>query len=325
MILDADCAGTHLAADLGFAATYTETMSTVSAYLNGAWIPSSELRIPVDDAGFLLGATVTERLRTFRGQPFRADEHLQRLRGSLAIIGLDSDAITEQVASAIPEFLRRNDGLIDPDDDWSIVAFATPGTAGRQQPTVCVHGNPLPFRLWAPQFEAGLPIVVSSIRQVPTNCWPAELKCRSRMHYYLADREAAAKRPGARAVVLDQNGFVAEATTANVLIYRESEGIVTPPHQHILFGVSLTVVQELAAKLNLPFITRPLTVEELQTGDEAMLASTSICVLPIVECDGHSIGNGKPGAIYRRLLAAWSESVNVNIADQARRFASRTI
>ena len=59
-------------------------MSNVSAYLNGDWIPSSELRIAVDDAGFLLGATVTERLRTFRGKVFRLDEHLSRLRRSLA-------------------------------------------------------------------------------------------------------------------------------------------------------------------------------------------------------------------------------------------------
>jgi branched-chain amino acid aminotransferase len=300
-------------------------MSTVTAYLNGAWVPSSELRIPVDDTGFLLGATVTERLRTFRGQPFRLDEHMRRLRGSLAIVGLNSDEITEQVARAVPEFLRRNQDLIAADDDWSVVAFATPGVAGSQTSTVCVHGNPLPFRLWAPQFETGLPVVVSSIRQVPTNCWPAELKCRSRMHYYLADREAAAKRSGARAMVLDQNGYVAEATTANVVLYREREGLVSPPHEHILFGVSLAVVQELAAKLGIPFVKRPLTVDELHTVDEVMLASTSICVLPIVECDGRPIGDGQPGPIYRRLLGAWSELVSVDIAEQARRFASRTI
>jgi branched-chain amino acid aminotransferase len=300
-------------------------MSTVSAYLNGNWIPSSDLRIPVTDAGFLLGATVTERLRTFRGEPFRLDAHLSRLRSSLAIVGLDCDAITEQVAGALSQFLRRNQGLIEPDDDWSIIAFATPGAAGSQKPTVCVHGNPLPFRLWAHQFEAGLPVVVSSIRQVPTNCWPAELKCRSRMHYYLADCEAATQRPGARAIVLDQDGYVAEATTANLLVYHEREGLVSPPHEHILFGVSLTVVQELAAKLGMSFVTRSLTVEELHTANEAMLASTSICLLPIVECDGQPIGEGIPGPIYRRLLAAWSDLVGVNIAEQARRFASRTI
>jgi len=299
-------------------------MPGISAYFNGEWIPATELHIPVDDFGFLLGATVTERLRTFRGEVFRLEEHLARLRRSLEIIGLDSAAITNEIADVIGEFIRRNQPLIDREDDWSIIAFATPGTVGRRHSTVCVHGYPLPFRTWAAYYETGLPVVVSSIRQVPTNCWPAELKCRSRMHYYLADREADAKRRGARAIVLDQDGYVAEGTTANVIIYRDREGLLSPPLEHILLGVSLGVVQDLATKLKLPFSMRPLTVEDLRTADEAMFASTSICVLPVVECDGRLIGDGKPGPNYRQILSAWSDLVGVDVAQQARRFADRS-
>lgn len=292
-------------------------------YLNGAWIPNSSLCIPVDDAGFLFGATVTERLRTFGGRIFRLDEHLARLRNSLKIVGVDVEAITEQVAKAVPEFLRRNAALIDPGDDWSVVAFATSGASGSKCPTVCVHGYPLPFHSWAAQFESGLPVIVSSIRQIPPNCLPPELKCRSRMHFYLADREAAAKRPGARAILLDQDGYVAEATTANVILYDDGEGLVSPPAEHILWGVSLSVVEELAEKIDVSFVTRRVTVDELGSADEVILASTSICALPVVECDGEKIGDGRPGPIYRRLLSAWSDMVGVNIADQARRFAKR--
>ena len=116
------------------------------------------------------------------------------------------------------------------------------------------------------------------------------------MHYYLADREAANRSPGARAIVLDQNGHIAESTTANVLVYREGEGLISPPLEHILVGVSLGVMKELAAVLNVPFNMRPLTVDDFRTSDEAMLTSTSICLLPIVECDGRPIGKGAAGA-----------------------------
>jgi branched-subunit amino acid aminotransferase/4-amino-4-deoxychorismate lyase len=293
------------------------------AYWSGNWIRGSELRIAVDDVGFLLGATVTERLRTFHSAAFRLDEHLRRLRRSLQIIDLDVDPIVDEVGAAIPEFLRRNGGLIDAEDDWSIMAFATPGVAGSGIPTVCVHGHPLPFHLWAGSFEAGIPVAVSDIRQVPPSCWPPELKCRSRMHYYLADRQAAARQPGARAILLDENGYVAEASTANVLVYRDDEGLVSPPPGHILSGVSLGVVEELSARLGLPFVARPLAVEELQSADEAMLTSTSVCLLPIIECDGRPIGGGTPGHVYRRLLAAWSDMVGLDVAEQARRFAQR--
>ncbi len=105
-------------------------MGDVSAYYNGEWIPSSELRVSVDDAGFLLGATVTERMRTFGGQAFRLNEHLARLRHSLEVVGMDVDAIGIQIAEAVPEFIRRNQSLIDSGDDWSIVVFVTPGTGG---------------------------------------------------------------------------------------------------------------------------------------------------------------------------------------------------
>lgn len=301
---------------------YTEGMSTTFAYMNGQWVSASQLCVAVDDLGFMLGTTVTERLRTFQGRVFRLQEHVARLKGSLEIVGLLSQAIADEVAAAIPAFVQRNRSLLAPGDDWAIVAFATPGAARAARPTVCVHGFPLPFHHWAALFESGLPVVVSHHRQVPTNCWPAELKCRSRMHYYLADREAAARHPGARAIVLDQQGMLAEATTANLVLFHQQEGLLSPPLEHILAGVSLGVVQELAESLAIPFTMRPLRVEELDQADEAFLTSTSICALPIVECDGKPLGSGKPGPIYHRLLAAWSDLVGLDIADQARRFAS---
>lgn len=302
---------------------YTGPMPTTWAYLNGRWIPDTDLTIGVNDIGFLVGATVTERLRTFRGQVFRLEEHLGRLRNSLSIVGLPVDEITTQVGRAIAEFVARNEGLLPADDDWSISAFATPGTSAAGPPTVCVHGSPLPFSRWASQFEDGVSVAISDVRQIPPQSLPPELKCRSRMHYYLADRHAGEAHPGARAILLDEEGFVAEATTANILIWREGEGLVSPPPKHILFGVSLGVVQELASQLSIPFVERPLSVAELQSADEAMLTSTSICLQPVIECDGRPIGTGQPGQNYRRLLAAWSDLVATDIAEQARRVAAR--
>ena len=303
---------------------YTRLMDALWAYYNGEWIPTRELRIGVDDLGFLLGATVTERLRTFRGQVFRLEEHMRRLRRSLEIVGLDLEVISNQVAAAICEFVSRNREQIAEDDDWSIVAFCTPGVAGAARPTVCVHGYALPFQLWADQFESGIRVVVSDVRQIPPESLSPELKCRSRMHFYLADRRAAQRQPGARAVLLDEDGYVAEASTANVLVYRDGEGLVSPPPEHILFGVSVHVVQELASELGLPFITRPLAVEQLRSADEAMLTSTSVCLLPIVECDGKPIGAGRPGPVYHQLLKAWSDMVGLDVAAQARWFANRS-
>lgn len=298
-------------------------MKTRLAYLNGRWIAAAELAVGVDDLGFLLGATVAERLRTFRGQVFRLQQHLRRMKRSLAIVALDADGLVAELAQVVPEFVERNHGHVAADDDWAIIAFVTPGTAGGGRPTVCVHGFPLLFQLWAEQYQRGARTIISDVRQVPPGCWPPALKCRSRMHYYLADMQASSAEPGARAILLDENGYVAEASTANVVLYRTAEGLISPPEEHILFGVSLGVVQELTARLDVPFVKRHVTVEELLLADEVFLAGTSICLLPIVRCNGQAIGGGVPGPMFGRLLGAWSEMVGVDIAAQASRFSSR--
>ena len=98
--------------------------------------------------------------------------------------------------------------------------------------------------------------MTTAVRQVPGDCWPSELKCRSRMHYYLADREAAAIEPGPRALLLDHEGFVAEASTANALAYRAGEGLLSPPLGKVLRGISMGVVVELTERLGIPFRQR---------------------------------------------------------------------
>jgi branched-subunit amino acid aminotransferase/4-amino-4-deoxychorismate lyase len=137
------------------------------------------------------------------------------------------------------------------------------------------------------------------------------------MHYYLADRAAAASDPQARALLLDSRGFVAEATTANVLIYREGEGLISPPLTNILHGITLLATLELARRLGIPAVERELTIDDVASADEVLLTSTTICILPVTRLNGRPIGSGLPGVVFSRLLAAWSEMVGVDIAAQA--------
>jgi branched-chain amino acid aminotransferase len=329
-------------------APHTEVMKHGHAYLNGQWLDAATLTLPLDDLGVTLGATVVERLRTFNGQPFRVEAHLRRLHRSLEIVGWNAIALVDEVRDAIAEFVARNGSLIVPGDDWAIVAFVTPGkTADAARPTVCVHGFPLPFAHWVHQFDAGVHVCVTSIRQVPANCWPAELKCRSRMHYYLADREAAQRFPGSRALLVDQNGFIGEASSANVVCYFADRGLVIPRQDGVLPGISQEFLFELADDLRLwrhssgetanaswsysesadelgiPRSEADILPGELATADEVFLTSTSVCIVPVTKVDDAPISGGTPGPLYRQLLAAWSTRVGVDVAAQARQFAGR--
>ena len=121
-------------------------MSDSVAYFNGEWIRSTDLAVPVSDLGFLLGTTLTEKLRTFGGRPYRAEAHLARMRNSIEIMGWNADAIIHEAATAVDEFMTRNSASMVEGDDWNITLFVTPGkSADAMSPTVCVHGYPIPF------------------------------------------------------------------------------------------------------------------------------------------------------------------------------------
>ena len=303
------------------------------AYLNGKLVPVSQTVVPVYDAGFMLGATVAEQLRTFGGQLFRLEQHLARLRHSLEIVGVDPGVTMAELAAAAEELAAKNHALADPHDDLGLSIFVTPGpysamaamvdADAQRGPLVCMHTYPLPFHLWADKYRTGQSLAVTDVRQVPPDCWPAELKCRSRMHYYLADLKARRMEPGARAVLLDAEGHVLEASTANIFIYRRAEGLIAPPKETILPGISMAVVTELARGLEIPFLHRVLTLDEVVRADEVLLCSTSPCVWPVLRFNGQAVGGGKPGEVFQRLLTAWSEVVGVDIQGQAERFAQR--
>ena len=299
-------------------------MNLGQAYLNGVWLPARELAIPVGDLGFVLGATVVERLRTFNGRLFQVEGHLARLERSLEIVGWNAAALAAEVRDALAAFTDLNAELIAPGDDWNVAAFVTPGaTADAAQPTVCVHGGPIPFAAWAHKYEVGVEVRITDVRQTPPDCWPPELKCRSRMHYYLADQEAARRCPGARALLLDQRGFIGEASTANVVAIYKDRGLVTPRLEGVLPGISQQFLFELADELAISRSEADILPAELAAADEVFLTSTSICIQPVVRQDDRSIGDGQPGPMYRRLLEAWSAKVGVDIAAQAKRFANR--
>ena len=73
-------------------------MNEAQAYLNGRFVPCTQASIPISDAGFVLGATVSEQLRTFGGKLFRLEAHLERLAHSLEVVGLDPQISMAEIA-----------------------------------------------------------------------------------------------------------------------------------------------------------------------------------------------------------------------------------
>ena len=102
-------------------------MTEPVAYLNGRILPAHLASLPIDDAGFVLGATVTEQLRTFRGRLFRPERHLERLRHSLDICGINPPIDVGEFGRIAGELAGQNHPLLAVGDDLGLAIFVTPG------------------------------------------------------------------------------------------------------------------------------------------------------------------------------------------------------
>lgn len=301
-------------------------MAQPIAYWEGTWVPRNELTIPLNDAGFQLGTTIAEQCRTFNGKVFRLDQHLDRLWKSLEILDVQSPESRESLIDVIHQIIEHNYPLLPNGADLGITIFITPGSmdqAYRPHKTgrLAVHTQMVAFDTFASLYEVGQPLFVPRTRQTPIDCWPRDLKVRSRVHYYLADLEAKREDPSARAVLLDHEGYVMEATTANIAKYHPDTGLELPPADLVLPGISIATLEKLADELAIPITHRQLTPEDFATADEVLLTSTSPCIVPCNQWNGKPISVGKPGPIFKQLIAAWEEMVGVDIRKQAEHFA----
>ena len=294
------------------------------AYLNGHYIPGESAAIPVWDRGVVQGATVTEMIRTFQRVPFRLPEHLARLRSSLDYLGVSISESDEDFENIVQRLIESRHAAIPPHGDLGLVIFVTPGSipmyAGEvpvsNSPTVCVHSFPLPFRQWAAKYRQGQSVVVPSIRQIPAEILDPRFKYRSRLHWYLADREAQAIDPFSVALLQNQAGHLTETNSGNFFVVSRGR-IRTARECDSLPGISQQFVKELARELEIPYEVGDITLPSALQSSEAFLTSTTTCVLPVTRLNQSVIGDGSPGPITLRLLQCWSEQVGLDIVDQA--------
>jgi branched-chain amino acid aminotransferase len=298
------------------------------AYLNGKFIPASEAKLPVYDAGIVLGATVTEMIRTFNQQPFKLDAHIDRLYRSMKYVRFDTGLTKEEMADLTLKVAQHNAALLPQDKELGVIQFVTAGTfavyagsAGggeKMTPTVCVHTFPLPFFLWAAGYKTGLHAVTPSNRHVPPQCVDPKMKYRSRLNFWLAEQEAKLVDADAATLLLDLDGNVTEFSGGNILLVKDGS-IFSPTTRNILPGISRQTVIELAHELGIPFVERDLQVYDVCNADEALESTTPFCLMPVTRINHIPIGDGKPGPMCFRLLKAWSGKVGLDIVAQIER------
>lgn len=292
--------------------------SDYQAYFNGEWMAYGDVRIPPADRGFSVGDLVFEVERTFGGKPFRLKQHIDRLYRSLTYVRMSAGMSAQEMTAITEEAVERAKADHPEAGDFWMRQIVTRGTVDLfdpPSPTVLIHVGEQGF-WYADLYDTGMHGVIAKTRAYSPQALDPKIKHYSRMNFVLAHQEAHDVEPGAWPILLDDRGFLAEGNGQNVFIVTDG-ALRTPTDYAALQGVSRGMTIDLAGQLGIPSIEEDLQPYDLYTADEAFWTTTSMCVMPMTMVDRRAIADGKPGPMSKRLLAAWSEAVGVDIVGQA--------
>ena len=276
-------------------------------YLNGSLVPLSQARLSPLDHGFLYGYGLFETMRAYSGHIFRLEAHLARLRRAAGALGMNLDSLPD-LGKALHDTLDANH-LTD-----ARIRLTLSGGQGEPIPDITTCPEPtvlITARDYTPHpdsvYREGFRVIVSSIRR-NTRSPVSGLKSLSYLDNLLARREA--KSAGAHeAIMLNEQGFVAEGSTSNIFLVSGNTLFTPGEDSGILPGVTRGVVLELARSARIEAIEKKVALEELAAADEAFCTNSLIEIMPITRIDERAIGPGLPGAVTQTLIAAYRRLV----------------
>ena len=268
----------------------------MSAYLNGQFLPLAEAKVSALDRGFVFGDGVYELIPVYSKKPFRLDEHLRRLQGSLDGIRLGNPHEPGVWRELILRLVELQDFA-----DQSVYIQVTRGVAPRDHafpqgvpPTVFMFSQPLVTSTPA-QKAAGV-CAVSAV----DNRW---LRCNIKAISLLANillRQQAVDADCAETVML-RDGFLTEGAASNIFVVKDGVLRAPPPSSLILTGITYDVVLELAAAHDIPRQVRAISEAEVRSADELWMTSSTKEIMAIVKLDGVPVGAGVPGPLAQRM------------------------
>ena len=300
-------------------------------YFNGEFVPESEARVSIFDCAVMFGDMAFEMTRTFNGEPFRLEEHLDRLYASLKLLEIDCGLTSDERERATLQTLEKNIPTEPADVDWQIMHDVSRGPlplygtsfADEVCPTVSINCWPLITHMggFAAKYETGVDVMIPAQQTLPAHLVDLKAKTRSRMHYRLAEFQAQ-RAGGALPLLKDTDGFLAEGSGWNVFLVRDGV-LLTPEPRNILLGVSRGATIELAKQLGIEVRETNLGRYEALMADEMFCTATTYSLVQICSFEGQTVGDGTPGPVFQKLMAAWQEHVGVDFVSQAHDYAAR--
>ena len=274
-------------------------------YVNGEYVPEQDAKISVFDRGFLFADGVYEVTSVLDGKLIDFDGHAKRLERSLRELDMPAPISTDDLLEVHGELMRRNDlheGMIylqitrgaDADRDF---VFPDPDKV----PATVVLFTQAKAIANSPAAEKGMKVI-----SIEDQRW-GRRDIKTVQLLYPSMGKMMAKAAGADDAWMIEDGAVTEGTSNNAYIVKDGTIITRHLGNEILHGITRAAVLRFAQEAQMKVEERSFTLEEAMSADEAFITSASTFVMPVVEIDGASVGQGVPGPISKRLREIYLE------------------
>lgn len=277
--------------------------------VNGEPKAPEEAVVSVYDRGFLYGDSVFETIRTYGGKPFALEEHVQRLARSASRVLIELPLPIEEIAKEIE---RAVELAQNPESSIRVMLTRGTGPLGldpdlARNPSRFVFVEPLKM----PPVEAyrdGIKTILVRTSRATDATAAAGAKVANYLTSLLALREAK-QAQATEALIVDGNGMVVEGATSNVFVVKNGDLVTPPESAGILPGITRAHLIEVAKELGVVVRFEELPEASILDADEVFISSSIREVLPVVRVDEKTIGDGKPGAMTRKLHSAFRKAV----------------
>ena len=278
-------------------------------WLDGELVDKEQAKISVFDHGLLYGDGIFEGIRFYNGRVFRLEEHIHRLYDSAKAILLNMPWTQAEVCKFTCETVAANglqDGYI------RLVVTRGEGELGLN-PYLCPKSSMFiiasTIKLYPEDhYQKGLAIITCATRRPAPAALMPQVKSLNYLNNIMAKVEAI--QGGAlEAVMLNEQGYVAECTGDNLFIIKKGELHTPLISDGALDGITRAVILEIAQKLGIKVLERSITRYDVFIADECFLTGTAAEVIPVVSLDKRVIGTGEPGEITKKFLAEFHELV----------------
>ncbi|MBM3944580.1 MAG: hypothetical protein FJ317_03705 [SAR202 cluster bacterium] len=278
----------------------TEKRPDLTAFINGRFMPQSQVIEEMKQSNFQSSGGFYDHERTFGGRVFRLKDHLNRLYNGLDFTKIDAGMTITEMTDITTQVLEANVPLLGQGEEFLVtqIVSPSPNASPGDKANVVIYCQFLETGHYALNYTHGVKVVTPVTYGMP------------------AGAQEPGRAPMTMPLMMNGEGNITECQGGNFMFVQDGR-IKLPDRRHVLPGVSMKTVLEIAEILKIPVDEGDYSPYDVYTADEAFVTSTRFCMAPVASLNGLRIGSAIPGPMTKGLLSAWMEMVELDFVQQA--------